>query len=181
MTRWVVGVLGLSALALLWVLAVGFGKDPHAVPFKLRGQAAPDFDLPTVGSHDRVRLSSLRGKPVVLNFWATWCGPCAQEEPVLAWGAERFGRDVQFLGVVFEDTEESARRFLDEYGAPFPNLFDARSKVAVEFGASGVPETYFIDAQGRIVDKHLGAIDEDSLASGIERLTGRKFAREGLP
>jgi cytochrome c biogenesis protein CcmG/thiol:disulfide interchange protein DsbE len=176
-----VGILGLSALALLGVMALGFGKDPHAVPFKLRGQTAPDFELPQVGSHERVRLSALRGKPVVLNFWATWCGPCAQEEPVLAWGADRYGREVQFLGVVFEDTEESARRFLAEYGTHFPNLFDARSRVAVDFGASGVPETYFIDAQGKIVEKHLGPIDPDSLAKGVERLTGRNIAREGLP
>jgi cytochrome c biogenesis protein CcmG/thiol:disulfide interchange protein DsbE len=168
--RWLLALLAASAVALVSVMAAGFGKDPHAVPFKLRGKPAPDFELTELGSGRKVHLSELKGKPVVLNFWASWCGPCEAEDPVLAWGAQRFGNDVQFLGVVFEDTEENANRFLAQHGRHFPQLFDPRSRVSVDYGASGVPETYFIDSRGIIVDKHLGGIDPDSLVENLRRV-----------
>lgn len=168
--KWTLALV-LVAGALLFVLRDGFGRDPHKVPFMLRGQPAPAFALPTLQNGEEVSLASLKGQPVVINFWASWCGPCKMEHPVLEWGAREFGGQARFLGVVFEDTEENARTFLQRYGASFPQLMDARSRTAVDYGVAGVPETYFIDAQGIIRDKHVGPIDPESLAQRIRELS----------
>ena len=93
------------------------------------------------------------------------------EHPVLEWGAREFGWQAQFLGVVFEDTEENAKQFLAQMGASFPQLIDQNSGVAVAYGVAGVPETYFIDAQGIIRGKHVGPIDPQSLAGWIRELS----------
>ena len=158
-------------LGLLAVLARGFGSNPREVPFMLKGQAAPPFTLRAMDSGMRVSSEQLKGRPMVINFWASWCGPCKMEHPVLEWGAREFGQQAQFLGVVFEDTEENARQFLQEMGASFPQLIDPRGGISVDYGVAGVPETYFIDAQGTIRGKHVGPIDPQSLANWIRELS----------
>jgi cytochrome c biogenesis protein CcmG/thiol:disulfide interchange protein DsbE len=157
-------------LGLLAVLYKGFGSDPHAVPFMLKGEPAPPFALRALDSGMKVSLEQLKGRPVVMNFWASWCGPCKMEHPVLEWGSREFGNQAQFLGVVFEDTEDNARQFLSQMGASFPQLVDPRSRVAVDYGVAGVPETYFIDAQGTIRGKHVGPIDPQTMADWMKDL-----------
>ncbi len=144
------GVVG----GLVFILARAFGKDPHEVPFKLKGKPAPDFSIKRLDADEVVSLSSFKGRPVVLNFWATWCGPCKYEHPVLDWAAGEFGDQAVFLGIVFEDTEANTRAFLKQNGWNFPQLFDPKSTVAVDYGVSGVPETYFINRDGIIVKKY---------------------------
>ncbi len=158
-------------LGLLAVLYKGFGSNPREVPFMLKGQQAPTFSLRRMDTGERVTLESLKGQPVVINFWASWCGPCKMEHPVLEWGAREFGQQARFVGVVFEDTEENARQFLSRLGASFPQLIDDRSAMAVDYGVAGVPETYFIDAQGIIRTKHVGPIDPQTLTERIRELT----------
>ena len=164
-----VSLLALS-VTLVWVFASAFGKDVHEVPFMLRGQAAPPFELRQLNGAGKVSLASLRGKPVVLNFWASWCKPCASEHPVLEWGSRQYGSRVQFIGMVFEDTESEAKGFLASHGGSFPQLFDPDSRVAVEYGAAGVPETYFISPDGMIVDKYVGPISADALSERVAQL-----------
>jgi cytochrome c biogenesis protein CcmG/thiol:disulfide interchange protein DsbE len=158
------------AAALVWVFASAFGKDTHEVPFMLRGQPAPPFELGQINGEGKVSLASLKGKPIVLNFWASWCKPCAYEHPVLEWGAREYGDRVHFVGMVFDDAEPAAKAFLARYGRSFPQLFDPDSRVPVEYGAAGVPETYFITAQGTIVDKHVGPISSQELTARIAHL-----------
>lgn len=140
---------------LVFILGRAFGTNPHSVPFKLVGKKAPNFTIKRLDTDELVSLSSFAGKPVVLNFWATWCGPCKVEHPVLDWAASEYGDEVVFLGIVFEDTEANTKRFLKENGWSFPQLFDPRSTVAVDYGVSGVPETYFINRDGIIVKKSI--------------------------
>ena len=167
--KWTLALVAMCA-ALVGVLYKGFGRDPHEVPFMLKGQPAPAFSLRALTSGEEVSLQALRGRPVVINFWASWCGPCKMEHPVLEWGAREYGDQAQFLGVVFEDSEENARGFLKKLGASFPQLYDPRSRTAVGYGVAGVPETYFIDAQGIIRGKHVGPIDPETLAARLRQL-----------
>jgi cytochrome c biogenesis protein CcmG/thiol:disulfide interchange protein DsbE len=136
----------------------------------LRGKPAPAFTLRRLDTGAPLTLADLKGKPVVLNFWASWCSPCKVEHPVVAWGARRFASEAQFYGVVFEDTEEDARAFAEPIDPAFPQLFDERSRMAVDYGVSGVPETYFIDAAGVLRDKFVGPIDARTLAQRIAAL-----------
>jgi len=169
--KWGLGLLlALVAGVLLFVLARGFGRDPHEVPFMLKGKPAPPFTLKRLDTGAPLTLTDLRGKPVVLNFWASWCAPCKLEHPVLAWGARRFAGDAQFYGVVFEDTEENAQAFAAPLDPTFPQLIDERSRMAVDYGVSGVPETYFIDAAGILRGKFVGPIDARTLAQRIAEL-----------
>lgn len=164
----------LASLGLVVVLFKGFGRNPREVPFMLRGQPAPEFFLKRLDNGEPVRLSSLQGKPVVINFWASWCGPCRQEHPVLEWAGREFGDEVQFLGIVFEDSEDNAKTFLTQFGDPgYPQLFDPSSPAAVAYGVAGVPETYFIDASGVIVDKHVGPVNRGVMISQIDQLLKR--------
>jgi cytochrome c biogenesis protein CcmG/thiol:disulfide interchange protein DsbE len=172
MKKWGI-TLGAVAVcgALLVVLLAGFGRNPHEVPFLLSGKPAPAFTLRALDSGKPVSLEQFRGRPVVINFWASWCGPCKMEHPVLEWGAQQFGSQAQFLGIIFEDTEVNAQGFLQEMGLSFPQLVDPRSRISVDYGVSGVPETYFITSEGIILGKHVGPIDPDTLKQRISELT----------
>ena len=162
---------GLVCAALVALLMFGFGRNPHEVPFKLEGKPAPAFDLKELDSESVVSLAELKGRPVVLNFWSSWCVPCVQEHGILERGARVFGQQAEFLGVVFEDSDENARGFLDRHGrGGVRQLVDPRSATAVDFGVAGVPETYFIDASGVIRGKHVGPIDPATLEARVREL-----------
>lgn len=144
-----------TAGLLIYVLASGFGNDPHAVPFMLAGKKAPAFTMKRLDQEGEASLSDFEGKPIVLNFWATWCAPCKTEQPVLDWAAKKYQGQATFIGIVFEDTEQNTRSFLAQNGAAYVQLYDPKSTVAVDYGVSGVPETYFINRQGIIVKKYI--------------------------
>ncbi len=148
---------------IIFVMAKGFGADPHQVPFMMAGQKAPEFSIKRLDTNETVKLSQFEGQPVVLNFWATWCGPCAMEHPNLEWAARKYAGKVVFLGIVFEDTEEKTKAFLAEKGWAFTQLFDPKSTIAVDYAVSGVPETYFINRAGVIVGKYAAPIDRNTL------------------
>jgi len=177
MKWWATGAFALVCAVLLWVFAKGFGSDPHAVPFMLSGKPAPGFTLKDMSTGERVTFDQFQGKPLVVNFWATWCGPCKQEHPVIEWGNREFGQVAQFVGVVFEDTEDNAKQYLTQAHAEMRQLFDPNSRMAVDYGCTGVPETYFIDANGTIVGKYTGPIDPQTLAQNIKLLSSIKPAK----
>ncbi len=141
---------------LVGILARSFGSDPHRVPFMLAGKPAPEFTLTSLRDGSPVRSADFKGKPLVLNFWATWCAPCLAEHPILSWAERTYGDRVAFVGIVFEDSEANARAFLLEHASRYVQLADSKSTVAVDYGVSGVPETYFVDKHGIIVSKRAG-------------------------
>jgi cytochrome c biogenesis protein CcmG/thiol:disulfide interchange protein DsbE len=168
-------IAGLVAvLPLLLILIANLGRDPHMVASPLVGRPAPAFTLEPVGGGAPVSLASLAGKPVVLNFWATWCVPCFQEHGVLSEGARALGADVQFLGVVYEDEPEGVQAFLAQRGGGYPSLVDPGSRTAIAYGVFGVPETFFIDAQGTIAAKFVGPLTAPTLEANVRK------AREGV-
>ena len=163
----VIALLGL----LIWKVAKG---DDSAVTSSLaEGKAvpAPAFTLPKLDGSGDLALESLRGKTVVLNFWASWCGPCKDETPLLQKGWERWqGKDVVFVGVDVKDFRADARSFVRRFGVTYPNVYDGKGSTVGRYGVTGFPETYFLDALGRVVYRIAGPVDEASeLDEGIER------------
>jgi cytochrome c biogenesis protein CcmG, thiol:disulfide interchange protein DsbE len=157
------------------------GRAPRAPAFTLevleRGQLPPRVarTLVPAMADGRVSVEELRGVPVVLNLWASWCTPCREESPRLRRGWERLGpRGVAFLGLNIQDLRGDARDFSREFGLTYPSVRDARRGVADRYGATGIPETFFVDARGRVVAHVIGVVSEAQLAAGVQAaLTGR--------
>jgi cytochrome c biogenesis protein CcmG/thiol:disulfide interchange protein DsbE len=160
-------VLGLLGL-LIWKVAhqekgvkLGGGKTPPA----------PQFALSRLDAPGKLKLASLRGKVVVLNFWASWCAPCKSEAPRLeaAWRRYR-GQGVVVIGVDAQDFSGDAKRFVRKFKLTYPNVHDGPGNVLPKYGVTGFPETYFVDRRGRLVgDRVAGEITAAKLNAGIQR------------
>jgi cytochrome c biogenesis protein CcmG/thiol:disulfide interchange protein DsbE len=158
-------LIAFGAIVVLLVLLgyAVFGSRVSLQPSPLVGSEAPDFTL-NLFNGDVLRLSDLKGKAVLLNFWASWCGPCKEEAPALEASWERYkDKGVVFLGINVWDDRESALSYLDRFGGGYPNGIDQKGEIAVNYGVAGVPETYFIDPSGRIVNKYTGLLTEESI------------------
>lgn len=158
---------------LVTVLVLNLGRDPHLIRSPLIGQPAPAFELRPVVGGDPVTLASLRGRTVVVNFWATWCMPCLQEHPALQAAARHHGRDVTFLGVIYEDEEGNVVNLLSRFPSVFPALMDPGSRTAIAYGVQGVPETYFINPAGVIVAKYAAPMEPETIDALIAQASGR--------
>jgi cytochrome c biogenesis protein CcmG/thiol:disulfide interchange protein DsbE len=154
---------------LVALLLLNLGRNPHAIGSPLVGRQAPEFALQPMGGGEVVTLASLRGRPAVINFWATWCVPCFQEHPLLVSAARSLGDRARFVGVIYEDSEEQVRSFLARQGSAYPSLVDPGSRTAIAFGVFGVPETYFLDAEGKIAARHVGPLDGAALESKLRQ------------
>ena len=130
---------------------------------------APDF---TVFDSDAAphSLSDYIGKPIVLNFWGSWCGPCKSEMPGFQAAYEDLGDQVQFLMIDIGETVDEAEAFLAQAGYTFPVLFDVNSEATYAYQISAVPATFLISAEGEIVDAHVGAMAEADLRTAIETI-----------
>lgn len=142
----------------------------RARPAAELGRPAPDITLPALDGDGKIRLTGLRGKPVVVNFWASWCGPCVDEAPEFRRAANEFSDDVHFLGVTMLDGNESALDFVATHEIPYPSVRDTRGVIAKRYGVTGVPETAFIDADGNLVGKYIGAFTGKQLDRAVEDL-----------
>lgn len=166
-------IIGAAVVApIILVLFMNLGRDPRKVDSPLVGREVIDFKLREVGSGQPMDLSQFKGKPLVINFWATWCVPCHTEHGILVRVARMMGSNVQFLGVVFDDEESKILAFLDENGRAYPTLVDEGGKVAIAYGVYGVPETFFVDPAGKIVAKHEGPLSEGLLTNYIATAMG---------
>lgn len=164
-------LIGLAVIVpLLVVLFMGLGNDPTRIRSPLVGNPAPEFTLRDVSTGEIVSLETARGKPMVVNFWATWCVPCYAEHPYLVAAAKQYGDQALFVGVIYDDEEEAINRFLRQYGRAYPALQDLDGRAAIAYGIYGVPETFFIDASGQIVAKHEGPLDGATLEQYLSRI-----------
>lgn len=133
----------------------------------LESDAAPPHEIEAALGDGRLALAELAGTPVVLNLWASWCIPCEEEAPVLeqAWGRWQ-DRGVLFLGLDMQDLSGEAQAFVSEFGITYPNVRDPGKSTASEYGATGIPETFFIDEEGRVVAHVTGVVSSQQLDDG---------------
>jgi cytochrome c biogenesis protein CcmG, thiol:disulfide interchange protein DsbE len=142
----------------LWLLAFGFTRDARYITSPLLAKEAAPFTV-TLFDGRKISLNDLRGKAVFLNFWASWCTPCRAEAKDLEAAWQRLkDKNMVFLGVAIQDKEKDSRAFLQEFNITYANGWDESGKIAVDYGVWGIPESFFIDPQGRITYKHVGGI-----------------------
>jgi cytochrome c biogenesis protein CcmG, thiol:disulfide interchange protein DsbE len=195
--RWLVFGLVAAFLALLAYGLLSKGTDDRIDEALASGRAiaAPGFELEILDhgelpprlerplgpalARDRLSLAGLRGTPVVLNLWASWCTPCREEAPRLerAWRSSG-PKGVLFLGLDIQDLRGDAQDFIGKYGATYPSVREPGREIANSYGATGIPETYFIDRRGRAVAHVIGVVSTAQLAEGTRAaITGRVAGR----
>lgn len=167
-------VFGLLAAAFYW----GLWNNDERLPSTLIGKQVPEFALPPIeGRHDGLSSADLQGQVSLVNVWASWCVPCRTENPLLVELAE--AGTVPIYGINYKDDPEEALAFLEELGDPFTRIGADRSgRAAIDWGVYGLPETFVIDAEGRIAYKHVGPFDrrvlEDDILPVVRRLQSER-------
>ncbi|MCY3946925.1 MAG: TlpA disulfide reductase family protein [Anaerolineaceae bacterium] len=162
------GLLVLTAVVLL--LSVFFGIAFSRNSTQPEAGVAPDFEVTTFAG-ETLRLSDLRGQVVVLNFWASWCGPCRVEAPVLQAVHERWReRGVTVMGIAYIDVDRHSLAFIEEFGLTYPNAPDRGNRVSDRYNIQGVPETFVIDQQGDIAHFFYAAVNQTALEKVLAQL-----------
>ncbi len=185
-------LLGLIiTVPIIALLVAGLGRDPRLIPSPLPGNPAPDFSLPVLetagnftvqepGPGEVVDLSSLRGEVVVVNFWASWCLSCRSEHVPLSRLAEHYAnQDVHFFRILYNDRPENASRLIQSMGGQsYPTLLDTRSGTAIQYGLTGVPETFFIARDGTVAHKQVGPTSHELIMQWVDRLLAQEWDGE---
>jgi cytochrome c biogenesis protein CcmG, thiol:disulfide interchange protein DsbE len=166
--RWLIVPALVVPLGLLFLS--GFGRDPSQIPSPLIGHPAPAWTLATLDGGS-LSTDGLAGRAYVVNFWASWCGPCVDEHPVLASASTDHHDEVTIVGVLYQDTTADATAWLVEHGdAGYPNLVDDDGALAIDYGVTGPPESYFVDADGVVRAKQFGPLTAESMAEHLAEI-----------
>jgi cytochrome c biogenesis protein CcmG/thiol:disulfide interchange protein DsbE len=154
-------------VVLLGFLAVGLKRDPHEIPSPLIGKPAPAFQLARLdAAGQQLSPADMKGKVWLLNVWASWCGSCREEHPVLLDLAR--SNQVPLIGLDYKDTDADANAWLKQFGNPYGMIaVDADGRTGINYGVYGVPETYVIDKNGVIAHKHIGPVTREVLDQEI--------------
>lgn len=154
--------------------AILVARPAPAGGLALVGEPAPNFALTDLNGN-LVQLSSLRGRPVIVHFWASWCGPCVEEFPLLlnASAAHRQS-DLAIVGIVYNDRSAAAAAFMTRTGATWPATMDPGGGVATRYGIIGPPDTFFIDRNGVIVGRQIGQLSATDLQHGLAQILGKE-------
>ena len=160
-------------LVLVGFLAVGLKLDPREVPSPFIGKPAPAFKLPQLAEPDKTFSSAdFKGQVSLFNVWASWCVSCRQEHPLLIKLAKQ--NILPIYGLNYKDQREDGLGWLRYYGNPYSlSAFDADGKVGIDFGVYGVPETFVVDATGRVRYKHVGPLSDDDVKTKIMPLVAQ--------
>jgi cytochrome c biogenesis protein CcmG/thiol:disulfide interchange protein DsbE len=166
------GVAGLLIVGLIALM--GWGISSKAPATALSGvtrvqKPAPDFVLPLLDGGE-LALSELRGRPLVINFWASWCPPCREEALLLERSWQQHRDEVTFVGVDIQDSESAARAYLAEFHVTYPNGRDLDGRITIDYGVIGLPVTFFVNRAGIVERRWVGAVDDARLTSWIGEL-----------
>ncbi len=172
----IAAVLLLAGMVGLFVKSlIDNGTTVSAMVADGKRPTAPDLTLERLDGSGTMSLAGLRGKVVVLNFWASWCGPCKDEAPLLQELSVQYrDRGVVVLGIDSQDATSDGRSFADRYGITYPLLHTAGSDLSHRWGVTGYPETFLIDRQGRVVHHFAGAVTGSDVKSQLDPLLGSK-------
>lgn len=164
-------------VCLIALLSYGLTRDPSVLPSSLIGNEAPELDLPRLeDKHDKLSLEDAKGQVVLVNIWASWCYACRSEVPLLEQVAQRTG--VPIIGLAYKDQREAADKWLKHFGNPFADVvLDDDGNSSIDWGISGVPETFVIDAEGKVRHKVTGPVDEDIMEQDLLPLINKLQAR----
>ena len=175
-----IGAVALLLGLLVWKLAFGSGGGAADELAKGKHPAAPAFELSRLDvSGGKMSLADLKGKPVIVNFWASWCIPCKDEAPALQKTYEKYrAQGLTVLGIDAQDFRQDARRFTKRFGVTYPVVYDGSGSTLGKWGVTGFPETFFIDRSGRLVGERIqGGIDTErnkaAYARGIQAALGQ--------
>ena len=164
------GQLGALAVVLALLGLLGWKVFASEGPVARVGEPVPSFDLPTLDGEGRLVVDGKRAKPMVINFWATWCGPCRDEAPILAAAWRKYRGRVDFVGVDIKDFNGDANDFVREYDLRFPMAYDGSGSLWEPWGITALPETFVVDSSGTIVAHQARAFDDaEELEAAIER------------
>ena len=166
-------IAALIIIAFVWLLGWGIlHKEPLTglSGITMVNRPAPDFTITTFKG-DKISLGELRGKPVVINFWASWCPPCREEAPLLehTWRVYK-GRGVAFIGVDIQDKKEDALAYIREFDITYPNGPDPTGEISIDYGVSGLPVTFFVSRDGKIIRRWVGALQRGVIISAVEEI-----------
>lgn len=168
-----IGIVAIVGLTLMLAMSGGDGSDTDSQVVgghPLFGEPAPEIDLQTLDG-ERVTLSSLRGRPVLINFWATWCGPCREEFPLMVEAYARHADEgLEIVGISHDDTVEGAREFAADQGATWILLDDPDDVAWNDYRGVGMPTSFFIDREGIVRAFSLGAFSEEGLQAQLARI-----------
>jgi peroxiredoxin len=172
MNRWTLFFVALLVAGPLWLWTSRLpvtANPQDLTPGPALGRPAPDFTLTTVAG-ETLQLSELRGQPVVLNFWDTWCGPCQREMPALQAASQRFEGEVAFVAVDQGESLEVVEEYIDDLGVTFLVPLDSDMAVGDHYQVQGMPMTFFIDAEGIIRHMWMGEMNAIVLAEGVAKI-----------
>jgi cytochrome c biogenesis protein CcmG/thiol:disulfide interchange protein DsbE len=160
---WIAGAVGLTAALFVGVLATRQSAENSLAASPLAGKAAPALTGQTLAG-DSFSLSTLKGRFVVVNFFASWCVPCMEEHPELQKFVQRHqGGDAQLVSVLFDDTPAAARARFKQLGGDWPVVSDPGGQAALDFGVRGPPESFVLDRQGYVLTRIVGRVTADGL------------------
>jgi cytochrome c biogenesis protein CcmG/thiol:disulfide interchange protein DsbE len=182
LVRWIAIAVVVGAVGIGAIFGSRLGEDPALVDSPLLGKPAPTATMPNLEGEDSLSLADLRGQVVVVNFWASWCVACREEHAALVSAANNYREaGAVFVGVNYQDQRGSAIAFLDEMGrgdsSAYRYVTDPGSRVALDFGVFGVPETFFVDRTGTVVAKITGPVTYPLLSETLDAILAGRTPR----